>query len=148
MLVDADLNICSVIDWEFCYAAYAAPAEFFHCSPWWLLLTRPETWDPDLDDFLVQYIPRQKIFLDVLQDRENELIQSGATLESLRLSEHMAQSLDNGNFWFYLTVTYSFAFDDIYWRFIHPKYYGPFGSVEGLSKVVEHKGTGQHGDIC
>lgn len=67
------------------------------------------------------------------------MIQSCATLESLRLSEHMAQSLDNGNFWFYLTATYSFAFDDIYWRFIHPKYYGPFGSVEDLVKLLSIK---------
>ncbi|KAK2732698.1 hypothetical protein FQN57_002488 [Myotisia sp. PD_48] len=36
----------------------------------------------------------------------------------------MAQSLENGQFWVYAAATYSFSFDDIYWKFIHPKYYG------------------------
>lgn len=100
------------------------------------MLACPETWDPDLDDFLTHYIFCQKIFLDVLQDCENELIQSGVfSPESPRLSGRMAQSLDNSTFWFYLAATYSFAFDGIYWSFIHPKHYGPFHSVEDLVKL-------------
>lgn len=63
VLVDEDLSIRAVIDWEFCYAA---PVEFSHCSPWWLLLARPETWDSGIDDFLYHYKSRQKIFLEVL----------------------------------------------------------------------------------
>lgn len=49
IVVDSDLNIRSVIDWEYCYAA---PAEMTYCSPWWLLLRHPEDWkDGDLLSF-------------------------------------------------------------------------------------------------
>ncbi|WEW60256.1 hypothetical protein PRK78_005741 [Emydomyces testavorans] len=133
ILVDAELNLRSVIDWEFCYAA---PVEFFHCSPWWLLLARPEIWDAGFDDFVAHYIPRQKIFLEILRDREQALVESGIVLESPRLSEHMSQSLENGNFWFFLAATYSWAFDEIYWQFIHPKYYGQLDSIEDLVKLL------------
>ncbi|PGH10637.1 hypothetical protein AJ79_05351 [Helicocarpus griseus UAMH5409] len=121
VLVDENLRICAVIDWEFCYAA---PAEFSHCSPWWLLLARPETWNAGIDDFLAHYMPRQKIFLEVLRDCENELNQNGSIFGSPRLSELMAQSIEDGSFWVSLAAIYSFAFDDIYWQFIHPKHYG------------------------
>lgn len=42
----------------------------------------------------------------------------------------MAQSLDNGQFWFCLAATSSFGFDDIYWKFIDPVHYGKFTSME------------------
>ncbi|KAK2813802.1 hypothetical protein FQN50_000203 [Emmonsiellopsis sp. PD_5] len=50
-----------------------------------------------------------------------ELAESGNVLppntnkpKSPRLSELMAQSVENGGFWGFLAATYSFAFDDIY----------------------------------
>ncbi|EEP77312.1 predicted protein [Uncinocarpus reesii 1704] len=120
LLVDQDFNVAGVVDWEF---SYSAPAEFFHCTPWWLLLGRPETWEAGFDDFLAHYIPRQQVFLDILQNCEEELFKNGAALDSPRLSEHMAQSLKNGQFWFFLAATYGWTFDDVYWKFLHPKYY-------------------------
>lgn len=48
----------------------------------------------------------------------------------------MEQSIENGNFWAFLAATYSFAFDDIYWRFIHPKHYEYFDSTEDLVKLL------------
>ncbi|KAG7290702.1 hypothetical protein NEMBOFW57_000705 [Staphylotrichum longicolle] len=48
ILVDADLNIVGVIDWEW---AYFAPASFAHDPPWWLLLGRPEYWRGTVLDF-------------------------------------------------------------------------------------------------
>ncbi|KAL3469895.1 hypothetical protein BJX99DRAFT_264761 [Aspergillus californicus] len=74
------------------------PTESSHCSPWWLLITCPETWDPDFDDLVAHYIPRQNFFLAIFKDLENEVIQSGESLPSPRLSEHMARSLDKGDF--------------------------------------------------
>lgn len=132
VLVDEDFSVRAVVDWEFCYAA---PAEFSHCSPWWLLLARPETWDAGFDDFLAHYMCRQEIFLGALRDRENELTESRVISEP-RLSELMAQSIENGSFWVFLAATYSFAFDDIYWRFIHPKHYGHFESTEDLVMLL------------
>lgn len=127
VIVDADLNIRSVIDWEFCYAA---PAEFTYCSPWWLLLAHPDNWDDSLDSFLAQYLPQHEIFLKVLQEFEDEEIQRGALSESERLSIGMARSMQTSDFWFCLAANSSFAFDDIYWRFIDPVYFGEFISLD------------------
>lgn len=122
-----------MIDWEFCYAA---PVEFSHCSPWWLLLARPEAWDGGIDDFLAHYLPRRDIFLDVLREREDELARNNTPSHSTRLSEHMAQSVENGSFWFFIAATSRFAFDDIYWRFIHPKYHGQVEAIDDLRKLL------------
>ncbi|KAM5429677.1 hypothetical protein McanMca71_007105 [Microsporum canis] len=139
ILVDEELRVRAVIDWEFCYAA---PAEFTYCSPWWLLLARSEAWETGIDDFLIHYTSRQKIFLEVLRDRENERTENGIAPESPRLSDRMAQSLENGNFWIFLAATYSFSFDDIYWKFIHPKYYGHFESTKDLIELLNEEEQG------
>ncbi|KAK2732699.1 hypothetical protein FQN57_002489 [Myotisia sp. PD_48] len=67
VLLDEDLRLLAVIDREF---SYAAPAEFTHCSPWWLLLARPESRKAGFDDFLAHYIPRQTqtVFLEILRE--------------------------------------------------------------------------------
>lgn len=126
VIVDSDLNIRGVIDWEYCYAA---PAELTYCSPWWLLLKHPDDWT-DLRAFFQEYLPRHKLFIQVLQDEENEMIQRGDISEHQRLSTGMVQSLENGHFWFCLAATSSYGFDEIYWEFIDPLYYGKFTSVE------------------
>ncbi|KAK9440300.1 Protein kinase-like domain protein [Metarhizium brunneum] len=41
ILLDANLQIVAVIDWEF---SYAAPSEFTFAPPWWLLIEQPEYW--------------------------------------------------------------------------------------------------------
>ena len=76
-------------------------------------------------------MPRQKIFLEILQQCEKE-----AGLETHLLSEHMARSFENGNFWLFAAATYSFAFDDIYWPYIHRKYRGNIESIEELTKLL------------
>lgn len=128
VLVDPEFRVRGVIDWEY---TYAAPAEFTYCSPWWLLLARPESWEGGIDAFLAQYMPRQRVFLEVLRDCEKE-----AGLESYDLSGHMSQSFENGNFWVFAAATYSFAFDDIYWPYIHQKYYGNVESIDDLTKLL------------
>lgn len=126
VIVDPDLNIRSVIDWEYCYAA---PAEFTYCSPWWLLLKHPDDWD-NLRLFFEEYVPRHKVFIQALRDEENEMIRRGDMSENQRLSNGMVQSLENGHFWFCLAATSSYGFDDIYWDFVDPLYYGEFTSIE------------------
>ncbi|EFE43333.1 hypothetical protein TRV_01892 [Trichophyton verrucosum HKI 0517] len=136
VIVDEELRVRAVIDWEFCYAA---PAEFTYCPPWWLLLCRPENWEAGFDDFLVHYMARLEIFLEELREYEVEFAEGHIPPGSSRLSEHMAQSIENGNLWIFLAATYSFGFDDIYWKFIHPKYYGDFGSTEDLLKLLNEE---------
>lgn len=127
VIVDSDMNLRGVIDWEYCYAA---PAELTYCSPSWLLLTHPDDWaDGDLGTFFEQYIPRWRLFIETLRNEEDEMIQRGRISEGERLSINMAQSLENGRFWFCLAATSSFGFDDIYWKFIDPLYYGEFTSI-------------------
>lgn len=48
----------------------------------------------------------------------------------------MTQSVENGSFWFFIAATSSFAFDDIYWRFIHPKYHGQVEAIDDLRKLL------------
>ncbi|PYI02492.1 phosphotransferase enzyme family protein [Aspergillus sclerotiicarbonarius CBS 121057] len=121
-----EFTTTGVIDWEF---TYVAPAEFTYTAPWWLLFESPEAWEADLNAFLLRYTPRLQLFLGVLRSCETEQIQKGTMTESQRLSDHMAQSMDNGRFWFCLAARKSFMFDDIYWTFLDQRYFGP-GSLE------------------
>ncbi|RMD39362.1 hypothetical protein DV735_g5755, partial [Chaetothyriales sp. CBS 134920] len=129
-----DLSIRGVIDWEYCYAA---PAELTYCPPAWLLLTHPDDWaDGDLGTFVEQYIPRYRLFIEALRLEEDEMIDRGRISEGQRLSTKMARSLDNGHFWFCLAATSSFGFDDIYWKFIDPLYYGDFTTLEDRIRLL------------
>ncbi|RMZ81817.1 hypothetical protein DV738_g2000, partial [Chaetothyriales sp. CBS 135597] len=130
----ADLDVRGVIDWEYCYAA---PAELTYCPPAWLLLTHPDDWpEGDLGTFLEQYLPRYRLFLESLRLEEDKMIERDRISESQRLSTKMARSLENGHFWVCLAATSSFGFDDIYWKFIDPLYYGDFTSLEDRIRLL------------
>jgi hypothetical protein len=77
-------------------------------------LAYPDDWENSLDSFLAQYLSQHDIFLQTLKEFENEKIRCGALSESERLSGKITQSIQNGNFWFCLAATSSFAFNDIY----------------------------------
>jgi aminoglycoside phosphotransferase (APT) family kinase protein len=128
VLVDASkLLVTGVVDWEF---TYAAPVEFTYAAPWWLLLERPEDWEPDLDQFLVRFMPRFRTFLAVLQDCEARKIKDGSLLHSQRLSIVMENSLETGLFWICLASRHSSMFDEIYWNFIDERFFGHFTMME------------------
>lgn len=46
-LMDENLKLAGVVDWEL---TYAAPVEFSYAPPWWLLIEKPEYWPQGLDD--------------------------------------------------------------------------------------------------
>ncbi|KAJ5218169.1 Aminoglycoside phosphotransferase [Penicillium cinerascens] len=128
VLVDASsLNITGVVDWEF---SYAAPVEYTLAAPWWLLLESPEDWEPNLDQFLTRYMPKFRVFLEVLKHCETRKIQGGSLSESQRLSIAMEKSLETGLFWICLALRHSSMFDEIYWDFIDSRFYGPFTTTE------------------
>ncbi|KAJ5561879.1 phosphotransferase enzyme family protein [Penicillium sp. DV-2018c] len=134
VLVDVSkLVVTGVIDWEF---AYAAPVEFTYAAPWWLLLERPEDWDGDLDQFLVRFMPRFRIFLEVLQDCEARKIKGGSLSQSQRLSIAMENSLETGLFWICLASRHSSMFDEIYWKFIDPSFFGHFTTIEDRLRLL------------
>ncbi|KAJ5918301.1 phosphotransferase enzyme family protein [Penicillium verhagenii] len=116
-----------VIDWEF---TYPAPVEFAYAAPWWLLLERPEDWEDDLDQLLSRFRPKSDIFLEVLRDCEASKIKDGTLLESQRLSSGMGSSLETGQFWICLASRHSAMFGEIYWKFIDPKFFGRFTTIE------------------
>lgn len=68
--------------------------------------------------------------MKVLRGCEEEEIQKGALKESQILSDKMEQSMENGLFWFCIASRKSFMFDEIYWTFLHNKYFGHQNSIE------------------
>lgn len=75
-----------------------------YAAPWWLLLESPEDWDPDLDQFLVRFMPRFRTFLEVLKDCETKKIQDGSLSQTQRLSIAIESSLKTGLFWICLAA--------------------------------------------
>ncbi|KAM3497834.1 hypothetical protein MY10362_008830 [Beauveria mimosiformis] len=121
------LAVAGVVDWEF---TYAAPAEFTYAAPWWLLLEAPEDWDDDLNEFLIRYTPKFKVFIQALKECENEKIRCGSLQESGRISTVMENSVNSGLFWVCLASRHSALFDEIYWTFIDTKFFGDFETIE------------------
>jgi hypothetical protein len=104
--------------------------EFTYAALWWILLERPEDWELDLDQFLVCFTPRFRTFLEVLRDCEATNIKGGCLSESQRLSTVMEKSLETGLFWICLASRHSAMFDEIYWKFIDPRFFGHFTTID------------------
>lgn len=121
ILLNANLDIVAVIDWEF---SYAAPNEFTYASPWWLLIEQPEYWDSGLEDWTEKYERRLATFLEVMVDCEDEFISSGRLQKEQRLSGKMRDSWANGDFWTVYAARKSFAFDSVYWKKLDPRFFG------------------------
>lgn len=134
VLVDVSkLVVTGVVDWEF---AYAAPVEFTYAAPRWLLLERPEDWECDLDQFLVRFMPRFRIFLEVLQDCEAGKIKGGSLSQSQRLSTAMENSLETGLFWICHALRHGSVFDEIYWNFTDLRFFGHFTIIEDRLRLL------------
>ncbi|EXV02166.1 aminoglycoside 3'-phosphotransferase/choline kinase domain protein [Metarhizium robertsii] len=127
ILLDANLQIVAVIDWEF---SYAAPSEFTFAPPWWLLIEQPEYWEKGLDDWVQQYERRLTTFLKAMGDCEDASIAAGQLLEEQRLSGKMRESWASGDFWTVYAARRNFAFDGVFWEKLDPRF---FGRGEGAS---------------
>ncbi|PLB47590.1 hypothetical protein P170DRAFT_496393 [Aspergillus steynii IBT 23096] len=138
------LRVSGAIDWEF---TYAAPAEFTYVAPWWLLLQSPEDWEGGLNEFLARYMPRLRVFLEVLSDREDRLIEQGVLSETQRLSHRMEHSMESGLFWVCLAARYSSMFDEIYWTFINKRYSGAFTSLEEHIQLLDQEQRREMDDL-
>ncbi|KAI4672360.1 uncharacterized protein J4E78_000861 [Alternaria triticimaculans] len=114
ILVDDDLNVKAVLDFEFCNAL---PAQFAHDPPWWLTILRPTTWiDNDfhfgaLKDRLEPHIEQ---FLQVMEKKEKEMRGTVAPL-----SARMRDSWTSNRFWFNLAMSDSWSIDAVYWAALH-----------------------------
>ncbi|KAJ5707838.1 hypothetical protein N7488_007639 [Penicillium malachiteum] len=122
VLVDTDLNITGVVDWEF---TYTAPVEFTYAPPWWLILEKPEYWRAGYDDWAAEYQKKLEIFLRATIDCEEEAIRKGQLVpESQRLSSAMRRSWEGGDFWIMYAARDNFAFDSIFWTKIDTRFFG------------------------
>lgn len=126
ILLDDDMRIVAVIDWEF---TYAAPADFAYSPPWWLLLEMPEEWPGGISDWVATYEPRLETFLRVLKAREDAHVLNGTMTEAHRLSERMRKSWDTGEFWAHYAARKSWAFDTV-WPIIDKKFFGGSAGFE------------------
>ncbi|ODM22254.1 hypothetical protein SI65_03100 [Aspergillus cristatus] len=122
----------AVIDWEF---TYAAPVEFIHSPPWWLLLDMPEEWPRGISNWKKTYQPRLETFLRVLKRQEDAAIAAGSLLEGQRLSGKMRESWDRGDFWINHGVRKSWAFDSV-WPMMDAKFFGGDTALEQRDSLL------------
>lgn len=133
VLVDENLNVTAVIDWEFCYAA---PAQFAGSLPWWLILRRPSDLlnDQGPETFLDTYVPKAELFLQVLQEKEGA---DGFGSTDDRLSERMRESLETRSAWFNFACRMVVSVDLIYWDLLDAFCWGPRTSMaERICKCI------------
>ncbi|PLN74598.1 hypothetical protein BDW42DRAFT_181940 [Aspergillus taichungensis] len=114
-LLNEDMHLAGVVDWEF---TYAAPVDFSHAPPWWLLIEKPKYWSGGLEDWTRVFDRRLKTFLAAMRSCEG-------AVDKNRLSDHMQRSWESGDFWVVYAVLNSFAFDAIYWQKIDQRFFGP-----------------------
>lgn len=134
VLVDKDLRVVGVIDWEF---AYAAPSQFTFDPPWWLLLTEPDWWEGGYQKWIEAYEPRLDIFLQVLEDEERQLSKAGLTKNVADMSlvgsetgrvktlaQRMRESWETKTWIVNFASRRSWSFDALFWRYLDPAYFG------------------------
>ncbi|CRK33088.1 hypothetical protein BN1723_016894 [Verticillium longisporum] len=135
VLIDEDLHVIAVVDWEF---AYVAPSQFTFDPPWWLLLAEPDWWEGGYQMWMQAYEPRLKTFLRVLEDEERQLTGAGITedMESMSLVEagtgspktlaqRMRESWETNSWMVNFASRRSWSFDALFWRYLDPTYFGP-----------------------
>ncbi|KAI0887393.1 phosphotransferase family protein [Annulohypoxylon maeteangense] len=135
-LLDEDLKIVGVIDWEF---TYVAPAQFSFDPPWWLLLDHPDHWTLGYEDWMKTYEPRLQTFLRVLEAEEKKmavasladkveglsLTTDGNTDTEIPLSQRMRESWEKRTWMVSLAARKSWSFDYIWWKYLDESYFGP-----------------------
>lgn len=139
VLLDANMQIVGVIDWEF---TYAAPVEFSYSPPWWLLIEQPEYWPDGISNWKDIYGSRLKTFLNAMEDVEDKAMAMGRLREDQRLSLKMKASWDSGDFWVIYGARKNFAFDAIFWRELDARVLWGCWSLSGrcLGEEARHVG--------
>jgi hypothetical protein len=117
VLIDKELRVVGVIDWEF---AYVAPSQFTFDPPWWLLLTEPDEWAGGYSKWTEAYEPRLDTFLRILEDEERHTGTVGKTL-----AQRMRESWESKTWMVNFIARRSWYFDALYWRVLDPAYFGP-----------------------
>lgn len=137
VLLDKDLQVVGVIDWEF---AYAAPSQCSFDPPWWLLLEEPDYWPGGYREWMKTYEPRFQTFLRMLEAEERKMAAAvnisltpkgnGISLIEAEkperpLSQCMRESWEEQKWLLSYAARKSWAFDFIWWKFLDESYFGP-----------------------
>lgn len=150
ILLDADLNIVGLIDWEW---TYFAPRAFARDPPWWLLLERLEYWPKSILNFLEKYASALEVFLDALRAEEDLATQQqdegwsidrhieALSLDVVPLSERMKQSWESGAFWANYAARKCYGFEPAFWEFLDERFFGANveGGYEGRMNLLSAK---------
>ncbi|KAF7553017.1 hypothetical protein G7046_g7223 [Stylonectria norvegica] len=124
VLIDKDLRVVGVIDWEF---AYVAPSQFAYDPPWWLLLAGPDDWPKGgYASWMETYKPRLKTFLHILEEEEDKLQADSGNGDQGggRLSQQMRKRWESKAWMVNYAARNSWAFDFIYWKFLDGMFFG------------------------
>ncbi|KAM7183340.1 phosphotransferase family protein [Rhypophila sp. PSN 637] len=130
VLLDKDLLVVGVVDWEF---VYSAPAEFSSDPPWWLLLCQPEDYPGGIFSWMREYDKRLDTFLQALEKeelksqerREKKKPEPKSTwTPELSLSQQMRRSWETGRWMLNYAARKSWMFDLVWWRFLDEAYFG------------------------
>lgn len=129
VLIDKNLCVVGVIDWEF---AYVAPAAFSNDPPWWLLLTSPEHWPGGYIPWMKAYEPRLNTFLSVLEEAEEEMQKVSGFLSDqslthswgVPLSQKMRKRWESQTWMFNYAARNSWVFDFLFRKFLDSRWYG------------------------
>ncbi|KAK4152851.1 hypothetical protein C8A00DRAFT_15888 [Chaetomidium leptoderma] len=152
ILVDADLNIVGVIDWEW---AYFAPESFTHGPPWWLILCRPEYSRGTVLDFRDEFARALDVFCTAFRAEEDRALEQeeeewsvdqhiealGLEADAVRLSDRMRQSWDSGAFWANYAARKCYGFEPVFWEFLDGRFFGENveGGYEGRMHLLSEK---------
>ncbi|KND87324.1 hypothetical protein TOPH_08057 [Tolypocladium ophioglossoides CBS 100239] len=127
VLIDKDLHVVGVIDWEF---AYVAAAQFSFDPPWWLLLMSPDYWPDGYISWMEAYEPRLNTFLSVLEQEEKKMPRKATGERPLPngrdvpLSKRMRERWESQSWMINYAARNSWAFDFLFWRFLDPNFLG------------------------
>lgn len=134
VLLDENLQVVGVIDWEF---AYAAPSQFSSDPPWWLLLREPENWPGGFRSWMDIYERRLGTFLSAMESEEQKLATNGSlngfgnlsltdsVKQAVPLSQRMRESWENKSWMLSYAARKSWAFDWFWWKYLDQRYHGP-----------------------
>ncbi|KAK3900870.1 kinase-like domain-containing protein [Staphylotrichum tortipilum] len=157
ILIDANLNIVGVIDWEW---AYFAPESYTQDPPWWLLLGRPEYWRGTILEFRDEFVKALDIFLKELRTVEEKQLRGhlvngqnerpiAQRLKALNLdadatvhlSDRMRQNWDSGLFWANYAARRCYGFEPVFWEFLDEPFFGRNveGGYEGRMHLLSEK---------
>ncbi|KAH7176323.1 phosphotransferase family protein [Dactylonectria macrodidyma] len=139
VLINVNLEIVGVVDWEF---AFAAPARLSYAPPWWLLLKKPEYWIGGYREWVVAYEPRFQTFLRALVAEERRMAATRSAFTPYTngkaeppLSQRMVETWTKRDWVLTYAMRKSWSFDFLWWKYLDEYFYGPNATQDYNSRL-------------